>query len=216
MAKKRKTRAQKKKTKTRRLPVSDLINRKLLLREAVNWTLHECLISKEWRDTRQLAQVVVTRRAPNGYIAVAGFMLDLGCLGIKDALTIGFATESRYRDEYKSHLLGSQEMIPCDLDLAAKVIDEAQKYAASIGFKPHRDSKDALKLLGDANPQNCSELVPVGGEDGKPFYFAGPYDDADRILRVLDRTVGQGNYDYVVFLDEPPFGDFGDFEDEEV
>ncbi|GJM41758.1 MAG: hypothetical protein DHS20C20_20400 [Ardenticatenaceae bacterium] len=194
------------------MPVSDFITKKMVLREAVNWPLYECLISKEWRDTHQLAQVVVTRRGAAGYIVVAGFMLDLGCLGIKDALTIGFATEARYRNEYKSHLLASQEMMPCDLDLAAKVIEEAQKYAAGIGFKPHRDSKDALKLLAGANPQNCSEPVPVGGEDGKPFYFAGPYDDVDRILRVLDRTVGQGNYDFIVFHGEDPFGDFEDEE----
>lgn len=214
MAKKRKTRSQKKK-KTTKSSISQVLTKKRVLREAVDWPLYECLISKEWRDTRQLAQVMVARRAPDGYIVVAGFMLDLGCLGIKDALTVGFATEVRYREEYRSHLLASQEMIPCDLDLAAKVIDEAQKYAASIGFKPHSDSKDALKLIVGANPQNCSEVVPVGGEDGKPFYFAGPYDDSDRILRVLDRTVGQGNYDYVVFLDEPPLGDVVDFEDEE-
>jgi hypothetical protein len=201
MAKKRKPRAQKMKGKIKST-VATAVNKKRILREAVNWPLYECLIAKEWRDTQQLAQIVVSRRGDSGYIAVAGFIIDLGCLGIKDALTIGFATETRYRQEYRSRLVATQEMTPCNLDLAAKVIEEAKNYAAELGFKPHRDSKDALKLLAGANPQNCPEQVPLGGVNGKPFYFAGPYDDSERILRILDRTVGPGNYD--------PFGDFDD------
>ena len=140
-------------------------------------------------------------------------MVDLGCLGIKNALTVGFASESTYRSEYRNQLMMGQPMVKCNLDLAAKVVEEAINYAASLGFKPHRDSKDALKLLADANPQNCTVTVPLGGENGKPFYVNGPYDDPARIIRTLERSVGPGNFDVVMILGEGGFGAFDDDED---
>lgn len=64
-------------------------------------------------------------------------------------------------------VMPSQPMQKCDLDLGAKVVDEVTKYAQSLGFKPHRDARQALKVLGDANSQNCTETVPLGGEVGQ-------------------------------------------------
>jgi hypothetical protein len=65
--------------------------------------------------------------------------------------------------------------------------------------------------------------MAVGGKDGKPFFFAGPYDDVERIRRTLDRKVGPGNYYHLVPLGDPMmFGDdeydeieFEDWEDDE-
>jgi hypothetical protein len=218
MAKKRKTRAQKVKKRSPFRAVADAWNRNQILKQAVHWPLLECLIAKEWRNTQQISQVVVSRRAPNGYIATAAFVVDLGCLGIKNALTAGFASESIYRREYRDELMSRQPMVKCDLDLVAKVVEEAINYAASLGFKPHRDSKDALKLLADANPQNCTVTVPLGGENGKPFYVNGPYDDPARIIRTLERSVGPGNFDVVMILGEGGFGasdDDYDYDDED-
>ena len=50
--------------------------------------------------------------------------------------------------------------------------------------------------------------MPLGDEEGKPFFVAGPRDDADRIIRILERKVGSGNYNYIVPMSNP--GSFGD------
>ncbi len=213
MAKKRKTRAQKVKKRSPFQVVRDTLSRNQLIKQAVNWPVYECLIAEDWRNTNQIAQVVVSRRAPNGYIGTAAFVVDLGCLGIKNALTAGFANESTYRMEYRNELMMRQPMVKCDLDLAAKVVEEAINYAVSLGFKPHRDSIDARKFLAGANPQHCNETVPLGGENGKPLYITGPYDDPVRIIRTLERSVGAGNFDVVVIMGGEGFDD--DFDDDD-
>ena len=38
--------------------------------------------------------------------------------------------------------------------------------------------------------------------DGKPYYVNGPYEDPERVLATLERTVGRGGYNYTVSLDE--------------
>jgi hypothetical protein len=216
MAKKRKTRTQKLKKRSPFQAVRDTLSRNQLIKQAVNWPVYECLIAKDWRNTRQITQVIVSRRAPNGYIGTAAFVVDLGCLGIKNALAAGFANDSTYRMDYRNELMMSQPMVKCDLDLAAKVVEEAINYAASLGFKPHRDSIDARKFLAGANPQHCHETVPLGGENGKPVYVTGPYDDPVRIIRTLERSVGVGNFDVVVIMGRGEFDDdFDDFDDDD-
>ena len=183
------------------------------MRMAGKWPLYECLMTEDWQEEGQLVQIAVVRRAPHGEIAVGGFLVDLGCLGIKNAMAINFPTVGEYRSRYRNSLLESQEIVTCDLDLAAKVVDEGIKYAKSLGFKPHKDVRDAFLIMGETHPENCDVEVPVGGEDGQPFFFAGPYDNVDRILRILDRKVGQGNYHYVVPIGDPMMFDDEDFED---
>ena len=165
------------------------------------WPLLECLIATDWRNTRQISHIVVARKAPTGDVAVGCFLVDLACLGIKNVLTKKFPSEDTYQQEFRTSLIDAQPMENCDLNLAAKVIDEAIQYARSLGFAPHRDASRAFEVLGKAKPQDCAETVPLGGENGKPLYVGGPYDDERRILQILERNVGEGNFDYVVSAD---------------
>lgn len=51
-------------------------------------------------------------------------------------------------------------------------------------------------------------LIPIEfGKDGKPFYFSGPYDNAEKIIKTLETNVGIENFDYIV-----PIGDSGDLD----
>jgi hypothetical protein len=212
MARKRKTRAQKLRERGG-VPQAGRSQASAIIREAGNWPLLECLITEKWREPNQLVQITVARRSPAGYVAVGGFLVDLACLGVKNALAIGFATEGRYRQEYRNSLTRSQKMTTCDLDLAAKVVQEAIRYAGDLGFKPERDTPKALKIMGEVHPENCDETIPLGGPEGKPMFINGPYDDVARIKRILDRNVGPGNYDFLLMMGDP--SDFGDDFDED-
>ena len=60
---------------------------RLTLAELGQWPLMECLISQSWQDTTQLCQVAVARQSPaTGEVIVGGFVIDLACLGVKNAL----------------------------------------------------------------------------------------------------------------------------------
>ena len=174
------------------------------LKEMGQWPLLECLISQEWQQEGELRQIAVARQSPaTGEVALGSFLVDQACLGVKNALANVFSSPAEYRREYRQHLMASQPIMECDLDLAAKVIQEGIGYARSLGFAPHSDAAVAMKILGDAHPENCDVTVPLG-KDGKPLFINGPYDDVARIIRILDRNVGQGNYDFLIQTGEPP------------
>ena len=164
------------------------------------WPLFDCRITSNWRDTKEITTIVVVRKTSSDEVALGCFLVDLGCLGIKNAMTKRFPSEDEYED-FSAHLAQGQSLKNCDLDLAAKVIDEAVRYARSLGFAPHRDSRKALELLGTADPRNCAEPVPLGGEDGKPFYFAGPHDNVKRIISTLEKNLGPDNFHYFAPVD---------------
>ncbi len=185
------------------------------LRQARSWALFECRVNAEWQDTMQISQLCVARRSPLGEIAAGIFLVDLACLGVKNAYATIFHSESAYRKELLSRLSMHQSMVTCELDLVAKIVAEAVNYAAGLGFKPHKDIKQALLVMGEAHPENCTEAIPTGGPEGKPFFVNGPYDDVDRVLRILDRHVGQGNYHFLMQMGDPFLDEFEDDMDED-
>ena len=98
-----------------------------------------------------------------------------------------------------------------DLDLAVKVIRTAIDYAADLGFDPHPDFAEVEPLLAGAQPALCSVPVPVGGDDGKPFFVAGPHDDAESIMAILSRRLGREGFHYLVpVAGDVPFDEFDD------
>jgi hypothetical protein len=161
---------------------------------AADGSLHECLVSRTWQEPGEIVQILVARSAGN-YIAVAGFLVDLGCLGVKNALTslLSPAEYARFRRTFAS----TQPMRPAELNLVAKIIQEGIAYAESFGFRPHPDYREASLLLDGADPAACPTPIPVG-VDGKPFFIPGPDDDVPKVLRQLERAVGKGNYHYVL------------------
>ena len=177
-----------------------------LLRASSNWPLYECLLTEEWQEERAITQILVARRSPSGQIAIGTFLVDLGCLGVKSAFGRLFDTRREY-EELRNGMMSRQEMIKADVNLVAKIIREGIAYAQDLGFKPDPDYRDAMLVLGDADPDACDVPIPLGGKDGKPFFFAGPYDNVDRIMAKLTRKLGPDGFHFIfpVSADEEVF-----------
>ena len=168
-----------------------------LLRAASGWPLHECLLTKTWQEPGEIIQILVARRSPSGQIAVGVFLVDLGCLGIKSAFGRPLHTMQEYR-ELRDGMKANQDMIKADINLVAKIIREAIAYAKDLGFKPDPDYRDAMLVLGDAEPKACEVPIPLGGKDGRPFFVAGPYDNVDQIMSKLTRKLGPDGFTFIV------------------
>lgn len=190
--------AAKRKEKRRSLAAIRAPGGRNLLRAAARWPLLECLISENWREAGQLVQIVVARQAAGGEVGVASLLVDLGCLGVKDAFARVAQSRREYDEALREAMLSKEPMIEADLNLAAKIVRDANAYAAELGFKPHRDYHEAAPFLADADPDASDISIPVGGPSGKPLFTAGPYDDVDRILSQLTTAVGAGNFDFTV------------------
>jgi hypothetical protein len=171
-----------------------------LLVMAGRWPLHEVLLTRDWQEEGEIVQILVARRSGLGQIASAAFLVDLGCLGVKSAFASLFDSEYEYEVKLRSRMTSQQEMMEADLNLVAKIIHEAIAYARRLGFQPDPDYRDAMLVLGDADPDACPDPIPLGSEDGKPLYIAGPYDDVDAIMAQLTKVCGPDGFRYLIPL----------------
>jgi hypothetical protein len=160
------------------------------------------LISRDWNSGEGLVQILVARQSPSGSLVAGVFLVDLGCLGVKNAFAKLFDSFREY-ETLRQRMMSTQPLVHAELNLAAKIIREALAYARQLGFNPDPDYREASALLADADADACDAQIPLG-KDGKPFFVAGPRDSAKRIMAQLTRTVGPGNFHYIVPLDAPP------------
>jgi hypothetical protein len=174
--------------------------RRAQLRTSGSWRLHESLLTKAWRNPGEMVQIVVARRSPRGQIAVGAFMVDLGCMGVKAAFGTLFDSEEDYR-EMRNNMRSHQDMTKADVNLVAKILRESIAYAKPLGFRPDPGYRDAVLVLGDADPDVCEKSIPLG-KDGKPLFIPGPDDKVDLIMAKLTRKLGPEGFNYIVPLED--------------
>jgi hypothetical protein len=195
-ARQRKAAKRKKKKTGRASFLSRFRSARAMLRACGSWPLHECLLTEEWQEEHAITQILVARRSPLGEIASGTFLVDLGCLGVKNAFASLFHTQREYEQKLHASMVASQNMIKADVNLVAKIIREAIAYAKELGFKPDPDYRDAMLVLGSTDPDACDMPIPLGGKDGKPFFFAGPHDDVEQIMAKLTRKLGPDGFHF--------------------
>lgn len=153
-------------------------------------TRYEAYIGKDWKQLG-IANVLVARIRSEKGIEFAVFLVDLLCLGVKDAMYEEGLTDAAFR-RYLDERVGEHMREPIDPACAKKMIEGAIDYAEALGFSPHRDYRKARKVLSGLDASSCPETF-VYGEDGMPCYVRGPNDSeerVDRVLAVLERKCG--------------------------
>ncbi|MEI6044843.1 MAG: hypothetical protein WCS37_10860 [Chloroflexota bacterium] len=178
-----------------------------LLQAAENWEILECLITRDWQS--RLVQILIAKQSPAGKIVAGAFLVDLGCLGLKNVLTTNFSSWLKYSENLREEIMESQAMVSADPNLAAKIIRDSILYAKKYGFNPHPDFNEAVSLLVGTDPDASEVTVPLG-KNGKPFFVAGPYDKADQIIAKLTKTAGPGNFHYMIMGEPSEMDDSSD------
>ncbi|MBM0236310.1 hypothetical protein JNW88_02645 [Micromonospora sp. ATA32] len=147
--------------------------------------------------TAGLTSVMVARRDGDG-ISLAGFLVDTHCLGAKNALPPTTLDEQDMpffvADFFSAY---SDPPMRAPIDLARNLVFGAVDFARRLGFEPHRDYHSAVGHLGAWQPTGRITF----GREGRPFFVQGPRDNATRVMRTLDRSVGAGNYEFLVVAD---------------
>ncbi len=161
--------------------------------------LRECLINDGWK-TSYLAQVLLSRDRPGGGVALGFFLVDIGCLGVKNTIANDTLTTAEY-DEFIGKLTQQENMIPCDSAFAVKLVQTAVEYAKGAGFRPEKDYAIARGIFGDIDPNACETEITCG-LDGKPYYVSGPNDDVQRILRCLEARFGPDGFEFIAARDQ--------------
>jgi hypothetical protein len=159
--------------------------------------------------------LVIARYKSEGRVEAGVFLLDVYCLGVKDAFFRQFSA-AEFTKFLNDVFSGYPEAPPLERSAAwgRKLVEDAVEYARRLGFAPHPDYKQGAKVMGGINPKECSETF-VFGSDGKPLYVAGPYDGAakrERIMRTLTKKLGPQGFHFIMPVD--PEGE-EDFEEDE-
>jgi hypothetical protein len=144
--------------------------------------------------TDGLVSVLVARRHRYDKVSVCGYLVDVYCLGVKNALGPMLMDDLGLRDfrgEYFSGYDG--DAIAAPVELARELVFGSVEFARGLGFEPHPDLEVARGHLGEWTGPSTITF----GKDGKPLYIAGPHDNPGSIIRKLESSAGEGNYDYI-------------------
>jgi hypothetical protein len=156
----------------------------------------------EWSDpgaddaTGGLVSVLVARRRPHRRAAtICVYLLDVYCLGVKNAIGPDDMDDQSLR-RFTAHVFSGYDAppIPATLELARDLVCGSAEYADALGFAPHPDFQQARAHLG---PWTGPSAITFG-RNGKPTYIEGPYDNPRQVLGTLCRAVGRNGFHYTV------------------
>jgi len=159
--------------------------------------LHCCTTADIWRAG--IGQVLISRQLGNGSVAFAVFLVDIHCLGVKDAFA-NIAPRASYDRDLYAKVAARSGLIPLRPECARKLVESAVRYALDLGLPPHADYRTARLIFGDIPAEACTEEYAFG-KDGKPFFVAGPHDSharCEQILRTLHDRCGPEGYHFLV------------------
>jgi hypothetical protein len=161
--------------------------------------IHECLVP-EGLFEQGIGNLAFSRMLPDGQIALAVFLLDVFCLGVKNAFLTIVAKD--VYGERRRHWSGPENLKPMPPACFRKLVEGGVAYAGELGFSPHADYAEACRIFGEVDPAACQTKFEYGRE-GKPFYISGPNEtpaQAQRIVEQLGRRLGADNFDWLLAL----------------
>ncbi len=184
-------------------PTAPSVSAPAIIRQARAFPLIECWISDNWDKQNDvgLIQVLIARQQPDGNVCFASYLIDKFLLGVKNTLGNADFSLNRYKTEVADKVFRELTPEKCSPELAHQMVYAALEYAEQFGFAPEKDFAVTQYML---TPRGELEepYTLTFGKDGKPFFVAGPYDNAAHILRQLEKTAGPGNYHYLVMTGE--------------
>ncbi len=170
------------------------------LKSAEKWPVMRALAgSALWKDG--IGYMVIVRREAEGQFVFAVFLVDVYCLGVKNAFWR--AGTKKDVDELNRRMEETQKMREITPACLAKIVTEAVAYAKSFGFPPHPDYRHAAMLLAGIDPSTCPDQFTFG-RDGKPFYIQGPHESSAQAAAIMERIQDAGGH----FLIGGPMGGF--------
>lgn len=150
-----------------------------------------------------LGHVIVARQLPDGRWAAGSFLLDVYCLGVKNAF-LTLRPEREIRQEFLPRISQVHPLTEIEPAYARKLIDGAIDYARELGFEPHGDYHTAQLVLAQIDASTCGETFTFG-KDGKPFFVNGPNISIEKswqIIHHLGKICGPDGFHYMLGVDE--------------
>lgn len=162
------------------------------------YPVHECLIPSDLFTTG-IGELIISRHLPSGEIAFSAFILDVFCLGVKNAF-FSVRFEGEYESIKDQMTMDGRVFERIDPSCAWSLLKGAVDYAEQLGFDSHPDYKKAVKLFGNIDASDCRVRYDFG-QNGKPMYIRGPHESPARAKKIVDQLFekcGEGGFDYLI------------------
>lgn len=132
-----------------------------------------CYVNRDWREDGK-ASLYLLRRVPGGGHAMAAFLVDLWCIGLKDAWG---RLDISYSDFIESieRVPREADLVRVDLDLARRLVAGGIRFAGQNGFRLPRNYRRWTALLGGLPDPETADLSDFGVDGG--LQYVGPMDD---------------------------------------
>jgi len=166
------------------------------------YPLHECVVPTNLFEIG-LGEIFISRRLPDGNLGVSAFIVDVFCLGVKNAF-FRVLSEDDYDDMKQAIVHSGRNLEHIHQSCAKKLLQGAVEYAKILGFSSHSDYKKAAPLFGNIDASVCPVHYDYG-KDGKPFYIRGPHEsisEAKNIVNKLHVKCGEGGFDFLIQMDD--------------
>lgn len=144
--------------------------------------------------TMGLGNLIVARKMPDGQLACAVFLVDVYCLGVKNALW-KILGQSEFHALCRK-LDANGRLVEVTPEYFAKLVYRAADFGQSLGFPPHPDFRHAQRLLAGIDPSQCPDEFEFG-QEGRPLYIRGPAETIDEARIIAARVQALGG-DYAV------------------
>lgn len=186
------------------------------MRRLASSPIHACLVNEALFEIGN-GNLILARKTADGSMAIAVFMLDVYCVGVKDVI---LQVEGATKVQRILDSLGEvQPLIAIEPACARKLLRDLVAWSRSIGLAAHPEYAEAELLFGDVAGDACAESFNFG-RDGRPVLIPGPLDTPARIRQRIDalrRKVGDGGFDVANELDDGDvFDDDEDFDLDET
>jgi hypothetical protein len=144
-----------------------------------------------------LACAVWARDAGAGQVSACALLVDTHCVGVKEAVGPRLMPVEEL-DRFVGRAFGGYGAPPLrvPVELVRHLVHGAVEFARGLGFEPAPGFERCAAHLGDLEGPVAIRF----GRFGRPVYVAGPEDDPWPVVATLERTVGQGNFDFVIRL----------------
>jgi hypothetical protein len=177
--------------------------------------VYKCFVNSNWQESG-MANVLVARRHTNSNLTFGTYLVDLKCLGVKDAGYDFNVSESDFitlLDRMKMNL----DFNEINYILAHNIIYAGLEFAEDFGFKPHRDFTQVAQYILEEDTESIELMDIECGNNGKPLYVSGPFDsitDINKIIATLEKNAGPGNYSIIIGDGDPEYDEMDDEDDD--
>ena len=153
------------------------------MQAASNGEVRGCYIS-DFIFERGMGSVVIGRAVGGDRVAMAFFLIDAYCLGVKD-VGAKLLLPGEFR-KFVEQFAEREPLKPAEPAAARKLVEGAIAFAGFYGLQPHPDYRKVHPIWGDIDPAESDQEFAFG-QGGMPLYIPGPFDDPARQQAILEQ-----------------------------